>query len=76
MMMKLSPRARAAAHRTRDPFMTEDPHRPREFPFRRQRLRPILAGAILLVLLTLELADRVTMKWDLEIAREIQSWLM
>jgi len=30
----------------------------------------------LLVLLTLELADRVTMKRDLEIAREIQSWLM
>lgn len=74
MMMKLSPRA--AAHRTRDPFMTEDPHRPREVPFRRQRLRPVLAGAILLVLLTLELADRVTIKWDLEIAREIQSRLM
>ena len=34
------------------------------------------AGAILLVLLLLELADRVTMKRDLEIAREIQSWLM
>ena len=74
MMMKLSPRA--AAHRTRDPFMAEDPHRARVFPVRRQRLRPVLAGAILLVLLTLELADRATMKWDLEIAREIQSWLM
>jgi phosphoserine phosphatase RsbU/P len=35
------------------------------------------AGSILLVvLLALELADRVTMKRDLEIAREIQSWLM
>jgi hypothetical protein len=34
------------------------------------------AGAILLVLLALEVADRVTMKRDLEIAREIQSWLM
>ena len=33
-------------------------------------------GAILLVLLALELADRVSMKRDLEIAREIQSWLM
>jgi len=31
---------------------------------------------ILLGLLLLELADRVTMKRDLEIAREIQSWLM
>jgi len=34
------------------------------------------AGAILVVLLALELSDRVTMKRDLEIAREIQSWLM
>jgi sigma-B regulation protein RsbU (phosphoserine phosphatase) len=33
-------------------------------------------GAGLLVLLALELSDRVTMKRDLEIAREIQSWLM
>lgn len=34
------------------------------------------AGALLLLLLILELADRVTMKRDLEIAREIQRWLM
>ena len=34
------------------------------------------AGVLLLALLALELADRVTMKRDLEIAREIQSWLM
>ena len=34
-------------------------------------------GAILfLLLLTLELADRVSMKRDLEIAKEIQTWLM
>jgi hypothetical protein len=33
-------------------------------------------GIILLVLFALELADRVTMKRDLEIAKEIQSWLM
>jgi hypothetical protein len=33
-------------------------------------------GVVLLVLLALELADRITMKRDLEIAREIQSWLM
>ena len=34
-------------------------------------------GAVaLVILLALELADRVTMKRDLEIAREIQSWLM
>ena len=36
-----------------------------------------LAGAfVLLLLLSLELADKVTMKRDLEIAREIQSWLV
>ena len=35
-----------------------------------------LGGVVLLVLLALELSDRVTMKRDLEIAREIQSWLM
>ena len=35
-----------------------------------------LAGVVLVVLLALELSDRVTMKRDLEIAREIQSWLM
>jgi len=35
-----------------------------------------LSVAILLLLLALELADRVTMKRDLEIAREIQQWLV
>ncbi len=34
------------------------------------------APLFLLVLLALELADKVTMKRDLEIAREIQSWLV
>jgi sigma-B regulation protein RsbU (phosphoserine phosphatase) len=34
------------------------------------------APLILFVLLALELADRVTMKRDLEIAREIQQWLV
>ncbi len=34
------------------------------------------AVPILFVLLALELADRVTMKRDLEIARDIQDWLM
>jgi serine phosphatase RsbU (regulator of sigma subunit) len=36
----------------------------------------LLAIAALLFLLALELADRVTMKRDLEIAREIQRWLV
>lgn len=35
-----------------------------------------LGGFGFLILLALELADRVTMKRDLEIAREIQGWLM
>ena len=33
-------------------------------------------GLLLLVLLTLEIADRVVMKRDLQIAREIQTWLL
>jgi phosphoserine phosphatase RsbU/P len=36
----------------------------------------LFAGLVLLILLALELSDRVIMKRDLEIAREIQSWLM
>jgi sigma-B regulation protein RsbU (phosphoserine phosphatase) len=34
------------------------------------------AAVLLLLLLSLELADKVTMKRDLEIAREIQTWLV
>jgi sigma-B regulation protein RsbU (phosphoserine phosphatase) len=34
------------------------------------------AGLILLLLLILEIADRVVMKRDLQIAREIQTWLL
>ena len=36
----------------------------------------LIVAAALLLLLALELADRVTMKRDLEIAREIQRWLV
>ena len=36
----------------------------------------VIAVLLLLLLLSLELADKVTMKRDLEIAREIQSWLV
>jgi len=35
-----------------------------------------VAAIVLIVLLALELGDRVTMKRDLEIAKEIQTWLM
>jgi len=40
------------------------------FPFQ------FYGGALLFVLLMLEVADRVTMKRDLEIARDIQRWLL
>jgi sigma-B regulation protein RsbU (phosphoserine phosphatase) len=36
----------------------------------------VLAAFLFLLLLSLELADKVTMKRDLEIAREIQTWLV
>jgi len=36
----------------------------------------LFAALIFLLLLSLELADKVTMKRDLEIAREIQAWLV
>jgi sigma-B regulation protein RsbU (phosphoserine phosphatase) len=36
----------------------------------------VIAALLFLLLLSLELADKVTMKRDLEIAREIQSWLV
>jgi phosphoserine phosphatase RsbU/P len=36
----------------------------------------VVASLLFLLLLSLELADKVTMKRDLEIAREIQSWLV
>jgi phosphoserine phosphatase RsbU/P len=45
------------------------------FTFRYQGLT-FWGGAGLLILLALELADRVMMKRDLEIAREIQNWMM
>jgi sigma-B regulation protein RsbU (phosphoserine phosphatase) len=45
------------------------------FTFRYQGLS-FWGGAGLLMLLAFELADRVMMKRDLEIAREIQNWMM
>src|SRR5215831_5897510 len=36
----------------------------------------LVAALLFMLLLSLELADKVTMKRDLEIAREIQSWLV
>jgi serine phosphatase RsbU (regulator of sigma subunit) len=39
-------------------------------------LDPRLGGLLLFLLLSLEIADRVLMKRDLQIAREIQTWLL
>ncbi|MGA8028616.1 MAG: PP2C family protein-serine/threonine phosphatase [Bryobacteraceae bacterium] len=47
----------------------------REFDLEMPNLS-FFAALVLLILLALELADRVTMKRDLEIAKEIQTWLM
>jgi phosphoserine phosphatase RsbU/P len=41
-----------------------------------RNLYELIAALCFLLLLSLELADKVTMKRDLEIAREIQSWLV
>ena len=47
----------------------------RDFVFQMPNLS-FFGALALLVLVALELADRVTMKRDLEIAKEIQTWLM
>jgi serine phosphatase RsbU (regulator of sigma subunit) len=49
--------------------------RSRYFEFQIPNLA-FLSAILLFILLALELADRVTMKRDLEIAKEIQTWLM
>ena len=49
--------------------------RSRNFEFQIPNLA-FLSAILLFVLLAFELADRVTMKRDLEIAKEIQTWLM
>ncbi len=51
-------------------LVAADPRNPSVAP------RAILSAVCLLVLLGLELADRVALKRDLELARRIQSWLL
>jgi len=75
MLMKLSPARRvllllAVALLIFQPDIHWGRHGEQSF-----RFSPI-AVVILFVLLAVELADRVTMKRDLEIAREIQQWLV
>jgi len=75
MLMKLSPARRvlfllAVALLAISGIQIQSEHFHSDFDFR------LLAALMFLFLLSLELADKVIMKRDLEIAREIQSWLV
>jgi sigma-B regulation protein RsbU (phosphoserine phosphatase) len=76
MVLKLSPARRvlfiAALVLLFFPGISVQAH---DFQFQTTNLA-MVGGFVLFVLLALELADRVTMKRDLEIAKEIQTWLM
>ncbi len=74
MMMKLSP-ARRVFFLLALVFVFMELFNLRLFGWPREIFIVFAAGSLLL-LLALELADRVTMKRDLEIAKEIQRWLV
>jgi serine phosphatase RsbU (regulator of sigma subunit) len=85
MLMKLSPARRvfllialffAIVALTRSQVLISISKKGYESPLPNNFFPVLLAVAALLFLLALELADRVTMKRDLEIAREIQRWLV
>jgi serine phosphatase RsbU (regulator of sigma subunit) len=85
MLMKLSPARRvfllialffAIVALTRSQVLISISKKGYESPLPTNFLPVLLSVAALLFLLALELADRVTMKRDLEIAREIQHWLV
>jgi len=76
LVMKLSPARRVMLFAALVMLVISSPKFPvtRDFAF---DVNLATAAALLfLLLLSLELADKVTMKRDLEIAREIQSWLV
>ena len=76
MVMKLSPARRVVLVAALIMlFFFGIDFRSRNFEFQIPNLA-FLSAILLFVLLALELADRVTMKRDLEIAKEIQTWLM
>jgi serine phosphatase RsbU (regulator of sigma subunit) len=85
MLMKLSPARRvfllialffAIIALTRSQVLISISKKGYELPLPNNFFPVLLSVAALLFLLALELADRVTMKRDLEIAREIQRWLV
>src|SRR5690348_3049753 len=76
MVMKLSPARRVVLVAALiGLFFFGISFRSRNFEFQIPNLA-FLSATLLFGLLALELADRVTMKRDLEIAKEIQTWLM
>jgi serine phosphatase RsbU (regulator of sigma subunit) len=76
LLMKLSPARRVMLFAALVMLVISSPKFPVTRNFAFDVNLDTAAALLFLLLLSLELADKVTMKRDLEIAREIQSWLV
>jgi len=76
LVMKLSPARRVMLFAALVMLVISSPKFPVTRSFAFDVNLDTVAALLFLLLLSLELADKVTMKRDLEIAREIQSWLV
>ena len=76
LVMKLSPARRVMLFAALVMLVISSPKFPVTRHFAFDVNLDTVAALLFLLLLSLELADKVTMKRDLEIAREIQSWLV
>ena len=76
LVMKLSPARRVMLFAALVMLVISSPKFPVTRNFAFDVNLDTVAALLFLLLLSLELADKVTMKRDLEIAREIQSWLV
>src|SRR5712672_648179 len=76
LVMKLSPARRVMLFAGLVMLVISSPKFPVTRNFAFDANLDTVAALLFLLLLSLELADKVTMKRDLEIAREIQSWLV
>jgi len=76
LVMKLSPARRVMLFAALVMLVISSPKFPVTRNFAFDVNLDTAAALLFLLLLSLELADKVTMKRDLEIAREIQSWLV
>ncbi len=76
LLMKLSPARRVMLFAALVMLVISSPKFPVTRNFAFDVNLDTVAALLFLLLLSLELADKVTMKRDLEIAREIQSWLV